>query len=177
MFHKLTFALLALLISTTAQAAAIKSKSAPASALKPASALPQLTLSPTYLDGLTNEKYTTGSNAFGTLLKKDGSEEMRAYLRMNSGVAKAAHMSSLNPQNLHLSLTHVANKKATETQRLNFKGLRKSEVGTRVLTFESKAAKADGRFVAKVQQELTSKENIWKTTGTMVQFVPAGSSL
>jgi hypothetical protein len=133
----------------------------------------QLAQKPTYLEGMTNDKYSTGSNAFARLLKKDGSEEIRANLRLNAGASKEANVPSVAPEKLSLSVFHIANKKTTETVRLNFKGLKASEVGTRVLTFESKAQSnaGPGRMVAKVQQEQTP-EKLWKTTGTLVQFVP-----
>ncbi|RYZ76147.1 MAG: hypothetical protein EOP05_05875 [Proteobacteria bacterium] len=137
----------------------------------------ELTKAPTYLDGMTNEKYATGSNSFSLPLKKDGSEEMRASLRLNAGAGADTNAPSASPQKLHMSVFHIANKKTTESMRLSFKGLKASLVGTRVLTFEgpAKSNEGAGRLVAKVQQEQLNSQQ-WKTTGTVVQFVPAGSN-
>lgn len=159
---------LAVLASTSVPAFAAPAKKALPVAQP--NALSKMTLAPTYLDGTSNSKYTTGSNSFARLLKKDGSEEVRAALRLNAGAAKEANVTSTSPQKLHLSVFHIENKKTTETMKLAYKSSKASEVGTRVLTFEGPSA--NGRMVAKVQQELAA-ENLWKTTGTTVQFVPA----
>ena len=168
MLHKFIVAF-AVLASSTAFAAPAK-KIAPA----PSNALAKVAETPTYLEGVTNQKFATGSSSFARLLKKDGSEEMRAALRLNAGAGNEANVTSNAPQKLHLSVFHIENKKTTESLKLSFKGLKASEVGTRVLTFEAPAQ--NGRVVAKVQQEQAA-QNLWKTTGTMLQFVPAGSSL
>lgn len=169
MFRKFVLAL-ALLASAPAFAAPAKKVAAPVQS----NALSQVTLAPTYLDGTSNSKFAAGSNSFSRLLKKDGSEEVRAALRLNAGVQKEANVTSAAPQKLHLSVFHIENKKTVETMKLAYKGAKASEVGTRVLTFEGPSA--NGRMVAKVQQEQAS-DSLWKTTGTTVQFVPAGSKL
>lgn len=146
-------------------------------AVPTAKVITELTQAPTYLDGMTNEKYATGSNSFSLPLRKDGSEEMRASLRLNAGSGADSNAPSVSPQKLHMSVSHIANRKTMESMRLNFKGLKTSLVGTRVLTFEGPAQSTHGtgRMIAKVQQEQINSDQ-WKTTGTVVQFVPVGST-
>lgn len=171
---------LALALVLTASSVSFAAPQVSKQIVKPApiKILSRATISSIYLEGVTNDRYTTGSLSFAYIFDRSRADLIQATLVMNEGAPKLAHLASLMPQHLNMVASYKRDGKTLETARLNFRGLKASEVGTRVLTYQATIKTADGPGVmtAKVQQSRIDDrtiEDLYKTTGTTLEFVPA----